>query len=1041
MKPSIFNHLSSSRSLFFVLFTSFFILNTQGDAQLNPNQLVGHFSFTNSNAQIQQELAEHGLSSVFIRADSQGISPALNNNMTLQLSVGHQFDYQMTVESSADDGIQYDLSVILRLDGNLERYWLPPKITEPVFPEPADDVETNFSQCAAMADINFVNSEENPTPVTGGFILAYKLGEGQRQLQAQDFNLKNGSVQDYLLIEGDGSNYEMEIVYDFGDDFYVDKVRNICQVEFNASCDEVIPLQCIIGGGQFELGNIIGNVSVKGESLIGQNILTRMVATNGPFHNQRFDHVSGAGSFNLKNLVPSNVVDPIQGYTVYAEMGLRSGYQYQYLRTPNLRGANGTVLVMPSQTSDLSNTFTLDPGYIYGNIELVAPHNANNTFTFIQRDADHDANADGIPDNSFISESHVNAHGTQQKAIDSEFDSSGGIARVGFLGSVDEDSSTFNGEYELVLAGLKEQSSIWALNDLVLFINSSPQQNPTTPLLNTYMRLHNNQVLFRQINAGEAHRIDHEYCFSDVKINYQSLAGVFYNPRLTATGNFSGQDYRGQFIDYSSFINFSTGVPTAVQDASAQGQVVMPLPQGLYTITPEVTAISPDGSQTNTELPALTLEVGCKQIIDVSTDIQLSIDNQPQNTDTETLLVSGSIKSNILVSSIALQHNQLPTIIICNTGDCAATGTYQKEISLLEGINTITVIATAEDGTQASVSFSINYQLPEPLPAIVLTQCNDIRSVAEDGESTQVSFAPLAAGGCSLPIVECDASSDDFFSVGNHTVHCSASDECGQVERCEFAINIELPEHFFCKQDIQQDIVDANNTINVLWSPNHELVPTGYSLSLDNCDQDIIDSLSTQVFSDEDEGETAGTGSHAPDAVQTDLGLALRAERNSKEDGRVYLIISVINIDESESFTLCSAVVVPQNKSQKSLQQVLQQAKQGLNVCHETQAAPSNFYVQGQHETLGPKQFVKQQPVRHDFQIDDLWSFNGTIDRQTLETNSELLNHLIQMQRSSPSGISVQTQANVEKDVAPSSSGLLSYSLLLLLIITARIKR
>ncbi|NRB40269.1 MAG: hypothetical protein HRU20_17680 [Pseudomonadales bacterium] len=1014
MKSFVLKKLKQPALILGGLMPALCISTAYGDAQLNPNQLTGTISFTNSNPAIQEVLAQQGLGNVYLRADSLNLSPVLNNNMTLRLSGGHTFDYQMTVESSTA-GIQYAISADLRLDGGMERYLISSHTSAGVYPEPAADTLADIHHCAAMADVRFTDTAGNPVTVSGGYMHAWKRIDNRSRLQAQDFAIKKGSSQDYLLIEGDGSDYRMDIVFDFGDDFYVDKVRNLCQVEFAASCDEVIPVQCVVDGGPIEFGNIVGDISVKGETLVDKNHLTRMVATYGPYRNQRYDHVAGAGLFDLQNLVPSNIVDPIQGYIVYGEMGLRSGYAFQYLRTPFMNGNNGRVMVMPGQTTDLADTFSMDPGFINGTIELTGPISDSNALATIYRDADTDSDNDGIPNNIYVSSSHINAYGTNQKPEGAEYNSNGAYARAGFAGSFDSATGNFNGNYELVLGGLKGQSSIWALNDLVLRFDNSRQRLSTDPMLNAYMRVHNNQVIYRQIDAGVSQTVDHSYCFNDIQLNYKTSSGVFYNPRLRATGLFNGEDYRGQIVDYRSFIDYARGLPLNSLSAADTGSVSLTLPQGAYDITPEVTTINPDGSQTNTELPALSLEVGCGQVIKVSTNIQISSDDQAQKTEQATITVSGNIQANIQVDSIVLSNNQNPASELCNIGDCAATGRYQTQLTLEDGANMITVTATGEDGTQASVSFTINLEQPEPLTAITLTQCNDIRTVAEDGVSTKVSFAPLATGGCSLPKVTCDASSDDLFNIGNHTVSCTAVDTCDQTASCEFAISIEAPEveeplviepdeependtpltnnedDTSCQQELVALALAARNNVNVLWSPNHELVPVGYSINVNHCDEDIINSLTTTVYSDESEvpGNGGGSGQHAADAVQTDLGLALRAERAGNQDGRVYLIISSIN-NEDESYTSCSAVVVPHDKNQQSLIEVLDQAKDAISICKDTGAAPEDFFQQGISEELGPKQVIKTAPKRHDFVNEELWSFSGIIAEHA-ETEDTLI--------------------------------------------------
>jgi len=424
MKKNITNSFSGARHFLLGLIPAFAVSYASAEALLNPNQLSGTVQFTNSNPLIQQVLTEQGIGAAYMRADSVGLTPVLNNNMNLYLDGSSQFDYQMTVES-ATSGIPYSITADLRLDGRTERYLISAQTSAPVYPEPNADTQADINQCAAMTDVRFVDTNGSPVSVSGGYMHAWKMVDNYSRLQAQDFAIKNGSSQDYLLIDGDGSDYRMDIVFDFGTDFYVDKVRNVCQKTFTAQCDEVIPVECVVDGGPIEFGNIIGNVGVVGETVTDQSYLTRMIASNGPLRNQRYDHVAGAGPFDLQNLVPSTVVDPAQGYIVYGEMGVGTGYGYQYLRTPFLYSSNGTVMVNPGETTDLADTFVLNPGYVTGSIELVSPNSTNSALEHIYRDADTDSNADGIPNNVHVSASHVNAFGNFQKPVGAQYSSRG----------------------------------------------------------------------------------------------------------------------------------------------------------------------------------------------------------------------------------------------------------------------------------------------------------------------------------------------------------------------------------------------------------------------------------------------------------------------------------------------------------------------------------------------------------------------------------------------------------------------------------------
>jgi hypothetical protein len=64
-------------------------------------------------------------------------------------------------------------------------------------------------------------------------------------------------------------------------------------------------------------------------------------------------------------------------------LGIGTGYDYQYLRTAFLHGNNSAVMVNPGKTTDLADTFVLNPGYVIGNIELVGPDNTSSGLEYI----------------------------------------------------------------------------------------------------------------------------------------------------------------------------------------------------------------------------------------------------------------------------------------------------------------------------------------------------------------------------------------------------------------------------------------------------------------------------------------------------------------------------------------------------------------------------------------------------------------------------------------------------------------------------------
>ena len=101
----------------------------------------------------------------------------------------------------------------------------------------------------------------------------------------------------------------------------------------------------------------------------------------------------------------------------------------------------------------------------------------------------------------------------------------------------------------------------------------------------------------------------------------------------------------------------------------------------------------------------------------------------------------------------------------------------------------------------------------------------------------------------------------------------------------------EVEQLFECTVDNQPPVIDAViATPNLLWPPDHRLVPVTVSVSAtDNCDPAPVCRIATVTSNEPVNG--LGDGDTAPDWVITgDLTLDLRAERAGNGVGRIYTI-------------------------------------------------------------------------------------------------------------------------------------------------------
>ncbi len=155
----------------------------------------------------------------------------------------------------------------------------------------------------------------------------------------------------------------------------------------------------------------------------------------------------------------------------------------------------------------------------------------------------------------------------------------------------------------------------------------------------------------------------------------------------------------------------------------------------------------------------------------------------------------------------------------------------------------------------------------------------------------------------------------------------------------------------------------ATTNLQLLWPPNHNLVNVGLRATVrDLCDPSPT--IAVNVFGDEDDEEATGDGRHAPDARNIALRtLRLRSERKGNADGRVYLVV-VTATDASRNVGFHAvAVVVPHDKSRKSVASAIAQgvaaqlrAAEFVRYLLGALPLPTRFFVIGDGPIIGPKQ-------------------------------------------------------------------------------------
>lgn len=340
------------------------------------------------------------------------------------------------------------------------------------------------------------------------------------------------------------------------------------------------------------------------------------------------------GEFALEDLAPSSAATPARGYEVRAAMNIREGRRMETFTAPILgQDINPRVTVPEGGTADLGDTFVMNPGYVRGAVFLQGPAEAllghPSTLRYIARLTDFDEDGDGLPDLNPDGDSRVSAAGKNVLASGATYSAAGAEALVSFEGEFEPATSAFQGDYELVLAGLNGQASYWEHLGLQLLLQSGSSDTPET-YVREKLRIterRNPQYLIGglEVRPTERTTVDLNYCLSEVVIEVETDFGTIWNPTVTVLN--SGLNLSSPVPDIRSYrvsLDNATGTPTE-RGENSRGRIVLLLPEGDYDF--RVTAQagnSPADEMTQTFAP-FRLKVGCGERLRVSPGMQVEI--------------------------------------------------------------------------------------------------------------------------------------------------------------------------------------------------------------------------------------------------------------------------------------------------------------------------------------------------------------------------------------------------------------------------------
>jgi hypothetical protein len=142
---------------------------------------------------------------------------------------------------------------------------------------------------------------------------------------------------------------------------------------------------------------------------------------------------------------------------------------------------------------------------------------------------------------------------------------------------------------------------------------------------------------------------------------------------------------------------------------AASSILVVPLPEGHYTLETEVAAINPGGGSSVTQLRPVEVDVGCRQTIQVDPDIQVAVDGVPSCVSGDTVRVTGHVTSILDVASVTWSSNGGPWNDACRP--CGPDPTFAFDAPIVHGDNRIEVRADDSASFSSSVSFTAHAAL------------------------------------------------------------------------------------------------------------------------------------------------------------------------------------------------------------------------------------------------------------------------------------------------------------------------------------------
>jgi hypothetical protein len=812
-------------------------LDAGGVVELESNVLKGTARLTNTNPQVLALLASDawyqgsGGSASVTSTSPTGFSATTSSVVRVSPS---EFRFEMLVEAGAggNPGVVYDLSAA-------RGYYTFPTLSgvtvrpAAVQPEPT---EVTVQSCIGVVQFQFGLDAtcQTLTPVS-------EVRFGNQQI------LRDWGAGRYMHYVTGGTSQPVTLAVTVTT--ATGPVRIAYPTQAAAGCDEIAPVCIPVGTPPPPaLGGLTGPFEIHGETASSKSVFFGGAMTWPQNLPGAWSPANDPGSWWTQPHLP------VGTYSTYATANLRSGRNFAQVRTPYyaypVTVTEGPPMPLTRQVDGQTrHAYDIHPAYFYGSVQLADPFTrqhpgAWSSLQALYFEGDHDSDGDGVPDSPTIGSRGTVFHTT----------GSGGMSASAFPGSFNPGLGELASTYDQVLLTTYDLKVLdWTQHRLVLRFWSEPTgSGPFTTRPGQYdpARFRYGELSVRtafDVVGGpmlpeQRRRIDHEYCFNELQIQYSSNVGRFYNPFVEVSGSYTGRDWRDQQVSYLVLGGTAYGTPAVWNSpnpasyAQPSGQISLALPQGTFNLQPGAFMVSDSGAVNKASFAPIGVTLGCGQRLKLVPPLSVVMDSLAGCAASESKQVSGKVKSRpAQVDRVWYRLNGGPEVTLCT--DCGFDPTFSFSVPLETCDNSIQVFAFTEGMSEpASAVEQVVWDDPADGPSCPGAFCVNRPPVARC--KGLIVPADGACSGCGSvndgsydpdpgDTVTCVQTPACPYPRGSHTATLTCTDSRGLSASCTASVTV---------RDTQAPTLTCPASLTVEGTgPGGAHVTPGMATATDNC--------------------------------------------------------------------------------------------------------------------------------------------------------------------------------------------------------------